>query len=275
MKFLYRQSKAADNSLAAFGVSDCCLKDILLERDFQSMTKKPHHHNGYELHIIKNGHHIYETDAGTYNVKSGEFLLIPPFVKHKIIASGEHTSKYSVTFSIRTPLPIASQCSTGTLTPHCGECLDFITAELALHTASSQLLIENRVFELIILILRQSGLHEQPSADEKPSEDYRLTAAKQYIRDNIELPLCLSDISEYCHLSEKQITRLFARYEGISAVQYITALRVQYIEKLLRDDKLSVKAISEMMGFSSEYYFNAFFKKHSGLPPGEYRKMNR
>jgi AraC-like DNA-binding protein len=35
----------------------------------------------------------------------------------------------------------------------------------------------------------------------------------------------------------------------------------------------SIKDISEIMHFNNEYYFNAFFKKYSGMPPGEYRKM--
>jgi YesN/AraC family two-component response regulator len=45
------------------------------------------------------------------------------------------------------------------------------------------------------------------------------------------------------------------------------------LSKLLSDSSLSLKQISEIMNFNNEYYFNAFFKKYSGMPPGEYRKM--
>ena len=45
------------------------------------------------------------------------------------------------------------------------------------------------------------------------------------------------------------------------------------IEKLLSDPTLSLREISEIMGFNNEYYFSTFFKKHGGSPPGEYRRM--
>ena len=81
------------------------------------------------------------------------------------------------------------------------------------------------------------------------------------------------EVSEYCYLSTKQLTRIFQRYEDISPGEYIMKMRISTIEKLLADDSLSLKQISEITNFKNEYYFNAFFKKHSGMPPGEYRKM--
>ena len=53
--------------------------------------------------------------------------------------------------------------------------------------------------------------------------------------------------------------------------------RLDYVEavKMLADRSLSLKRISDIMNFNNEYYFNAFFKKWAGMPPGEYRKMCR
>ena len=97
--------------------------------------------------------------------------------------------------------------------------------------------------------------------------------AKQYIEDNVELNPSVSDVAEYCHLSAKQLTRIFNGFEGISPGEYIIRARVSRIEALLSDRSLSLRQIGEIMSFNNEYYFNAFFKKYSGMPPGEYRKM--
>ena len=131
----------------------------------------------------------------------------------------------------------------------------------------------NRVFEIIIILLRAQGLNEADAAKFFTEEDIRITLAKQYINDNIEHLFNCDEIAKYCYLSKKQMTRLFRQCDGISPLEYINNQKVSYIEKLLIDTPLSLKEISEKMNFSSEYYFSAFFKKHSGMPPGAYRKM--
>jgi AraC-like DNA-binding protein len=96
--------------------------------------------------------------------------------------------------------------------------------------------------------------------------------AKQYISDNINTPLTVLEVADYCHLSTKQLTRIFIIEEGMHTAEYIRKMRCIEIEKLLCDKALSLKAISEQMGFSSEYYFNSYFKKYAGLAPGIYRR---
>ena len=43
---------------------------------------------------------------------------------------------------------------------------------------------------------------------------------------------------------------------------------------VMNESELSLKEISERLNFANEYYFNTFFKKYSGMTPGEYRKMS-
>jgi AraC-like DNA-binding protein len=97
--------------------------------------------------------------------------------------------------------------------------------------------------------------------------------AKQYIEDNISHAPDVREVADYCGISTKQLTRLFKKFEDTSPGEYIIGKRVKHIEKLLADPSLSLKQISIIMNFENEYYFNTFFKKHSGMPPGEYRKM--
>ena len=136
----------------------------------------------------------------------------------------------------------------------------------------STMLIENNILEILVWAFRLSGMEEKKNT-QKQEENVFISLAKRYIDDNIEMAPSVEEVSEYCYLSTKQLTRIFQRYEDISPGEYIKNRRISKIEKLLADDLISLKQISERMNFNNEYYLNAFFKKHSGMPPGEYRKM--
>lgn len=264
--------------LSEFGITNCYLKYLQIDNDSKNIIKKAHHHNGFEIHIIEKGEQVYESKEQLYKINGGEFLIIPPLVKHKVISSLPGTSKFSFTFNMEnkdsylTLFPF-SGCFLNKISPKVEESLKFIIEERENKGSITRVLIENRVFETIILLFRMMGLQEPNQVDNIDSEDFRISIAKQYINDNIEIPLSVSDISEYCYLSQKQITRLFIKHEGMPPSKYIKKQRAGYIEELLLKGDLSLKAISEKMNFNNEYYFNAFIKKHLGMPPAEYKKM--
>ena len=183
-----------------------------------------------------------------YTISSGEFLIIPPHTKHRLTVSAPDTLKYSITFNIpqnNAVLPLSNSVYsyTGTVTPMILDNLQFITDEFRLKRASSFLMIENRVFETVILLFRTAGMKENEQNNNSAAADSRIIIAKQYIDDNVELNLNI----------KKQ--------------------RICHAAALLSDDTLSLKDISERLNFNNEHYFNSFIKKHLGMPPGTFRKM--
>ena len=96
---------------------------------------------------------------------------------------------------------------------------------------------------------------------------------KQYIKDNIASKITVSDVAAYCFLGTKQLTRLFDKYEDITPLCYIHKQKIKYIDSLLLDG-YALKDISEKMNFSSEYYFNNFYKKSTGISPGRFKKTH-
>ena len=105
--------------------------------------------------------------------------------------------------------------------------------------------------------------------------DARVIAAKQYIDRNVLKNISCEDIAKQCYISPRHLNRLFMEHERLSIKQYINAKKIAEIEKMLKRSKTTkttIKEISSYFGFCSEYYFNAFFKKNTGMTPGEYRK---
>ena len=270
MKILYRQEEQAAGCMANLGITDCYYKLLSVDTDRNSVTKH-HHHTGFELHMILEGSQLYEVDAHEYALLPHKLLLIPPGAKHRVIRSEQKTQKVSITF--RLPPGILTKCLFATISPEVLHNLTFISTEAALNRSLSRLLIENRTFETIVTVLRLAGLPERPAAT--PSGEHSsIKLAKQYIDDNVENNPSVTDVAQYCNLSAKQLTRIFLADDGISPGAYIQLRRAKHIEKLITDTGLSLGQISDRMHFSSEYYFSAYFKKHSGMPPGEFRKMH-
>lgn len=275
MKILYRQLEGTE----LFGIEACYFKRIFHEKDFINTTKKEHHHRGFEIHMIVEGHQIYEIGGNMYKIKAGDFIIISPGVRHIMIDSEKNTLKYSITFNcLENTSSIdffknIKECITGNMPKEAVNSIDFITCEAQRQGEISSVIIQNRVFEIIVLLFREVGVKEKLIPQINNDEDMRIMLVKQYIKDNIQHALTILDISSYCYLSTKQLARLFLKNEGTTPSEYIKKQRIKYIEILLADKTLSLKEISDRMNFSSEYHFNSFFKKYAGMPPGEYRKM--
>lgn len=268
MNILYQQDTFG--SLSRFGVKDCYFKELALDRERGNIIKKSHAHTGFEMHIVTDGRQQYEVADATYTLTAGTFLLIYPNVAHTARSAEPCTRKYSITFtkSVDETLP----CFFGSITARMADTIAFLVREAMWDKEISSTLIENSILELLVSAFRMTGAKEKPTTLTRDNNAI-VAMAKQYIEDNIQTAPGVAAVAEYCHLSSKQLTRVFHRFESVTPGEYILGRRVAKIEQLLTDPTLTLKQISETMSFDNEYYFNAFFKKHAGMPPGAYRKM--
>lgn len=274
MKIIYKQCEVVcPSGLYRLGVQNCYFKKLLYWQDKKRITKKLHHHTGFEIHIITAGYQEYQVNSQKYKLEAGSYLLIGPNIPHKMIASSEYAEKYSFLFQLEIDQPTVCNC--GKITNRILEDMDFIIQEIRQRKNFSYLLIENNILEIIISVLRLCQMEEKVRVEDfdDTEKNAAFLLAEQYINDNIEQSFGVSDIATYCGLSTKQLTRIFKQAEDMSPGEYIKRQRIKTIEILLADHTLSLKQISEKMNFSSEYYFNEFFKKNCGMPPGAYRKM--
>lgn len=274
MKILYRQTKDNGMAFESLGISHCYLKKLLVDLDFRRITNKAHHHNGFEIHIIEKGYQKYQVGNKEYKVSGGEFFLIPCGIIHKVSESASQTAKYSITFSTSQTSAAGNinKCVFGLVDEKMKNAIERAEEESGGVSQSSEQLMAGAVLDLVVRLLRASGMKET-AADKKEEQDPRLAIAKQYVIDNADQRLSVSEISDYCYLSEKQLTRLFAA-DGITPADFIRREKIKLIEGYLNEGKLSLREISEKLSFANEYYFNTFFKKYSGMTPGEYRKMS-
>ena len=130
MKILYKQPvQDQRSSLFRFGVENCYLKKLSIDRDQSSITKKSHHHTGFEMHIVTEGYQEYEVAGTVYKLERGSFLIIYPNIPHTVIYSAPQTQKYSITFNKQADK--ISNCLFGMSSGRMLEDLDFVAAAAA------------------------------------------------------------------------------------------------------------------------------------------------
>jgi len=96
---------------------------------------------------------------------------------------------------------------------------------------------------------------------------------KKYIDDRyMEKELSLSKIAEVYNISTGHISRLFKRELGISFSDYLEKKRISKAISLLEEDNRKIYEIAEIVGYGSQHYFCAAFKKVMGISPSEYKR---
>ena len=274
MKIIFKQSENNGASLEKLGIYQCYCKKIFVMADKSLISRKAHHHNGFEIHIMENGHQIYSIGKQRLTLEKGQMLVIPPGVRHCVEESSPNASKFSLSFRTapQSLFEAIRLCAVADVPSRILENLCDMEAENERRRSMSEALVGAWVVETIILLFRTLGVKERVAQSGKEGADPRYLLAMQYIQDNIEHAPTVPEVAAYCGLSERQLSRIFHE-EGTSPAETIRHGRIRRIEVLLADATLSLGAISEKMSFSDEYYFNAFFKKHAGMTPGAYRKM--
>ena len=116
--------------------------------------------------------------------------------------------------------------------------------------------------------------HDSVRAPSKRRSLIALRDVLDWLSENLDKSVALSEMADRAKLSESHFRRLFRQQYGISPGQYHQEQRTREVCRLLRESVLPVKAISKNLGFEDLAHFYRAFKKHTGIPPAEYRKKN-
>lgn len=95
---------------------------------------------------------------------------------------------------------------------------------------------------------------------------------ERYIREHINEELSREELAQMVYISPTHLGRLFKKKYDTTMVDYITDMRIQLAEELLKEGRLTVSAVAEKTGFHNYSYFTKTFKKYKGMTPREYRQ---
>lgn len=105
----------------------------------------------------------------------------------------------------------------------------------------------------------------------KITENDTINQILYYIGKNYSSPITLSDAAEYVHLSKNYISTLFNHVMKESFAGYLARVRIEKAKDIMKLTDYRINEVSELVGFSSDKYFNVTFKNIVGMTPKEYR----
>lgn len=74
------------------------------------------------------------------------------------------------------------------------------------------------------------------------------------------------------NITPKYLSQTLKEITGKTASDFIDEMVMLEAKVLLNDPSLSISQVSDCLGFSDQFFFSNYFKKHSGKSPSGYRK---
>lgn len=93
-----------------------------------------------------------------------------------------------------------------------------------------------------------------------------------YLQTHIHESVSLEELAQRFFMSRSYLTRSFRNVTGFSVVEYMTYIRIQKAQQLLRESDRSITEIADLCGFGNITYFEKVFKEATGQTPVQYRK---
>ena len=104
--------------------------------------------------------------------------------------------------------------------------------------------------------------------------NYFLRTITSYIREHLDERLTVDQIAKAMHMNRSYLSNKFMKETGRSLSSYVIDTKLKKSMEYLRNTDKPIIEIVNLLGFSSQGYFQNVFKKHIGITPGQYRERD-
>ena len=138
------------------------------------------------------------------------------------------------------------------------------------HTVGYQYKCASLLYELFYYI----KCHEHGDSPRNLTDESRLKCAVDHIHANYRSDrINIKDLAELCALSQTYFRRLFKKVYGLSPVQYLIDLRLDFASHLLQSGLYTVSETATRSGFADTKYFSRIFKSRFSISPKQYQVL--
>ena len=103
--------------------------------------------------------------------------------------------------------------------------------------------------------------------------DDRVHEAVLFVAARLDGPITVGMIADAVRLSPSRLSHLFTEQIGVPPARFVEQRRIERAQGLLESSSLSVGAIAEITGFSSQFYFANRFAVITGTSPTAWRRQ--
>ena len=266
------------SKIAGFGYYDLSPKTSILDGI----------HQEWELMYIDSGSVNYVTDESAGVLKQGEILFHHPNEVHNTICNGKsgasmvtiifecksRAMKYFTHKALKVPKslsPILQQLIDESIKTYIPAPDPLEIREGA--PEGGEQLVRNLLECFLILLQREREIgssinHEEDGEDNRPAAEIR-----RYLKDHLYERVTLEALSKKFHFGKSHMCVLFKRATGKTIIDYHLDLKVEEAKRLLREETMTVREVSERLGFESSEYFSRCFLQRTGYSPRSFRNL--
>lgn len=229
-------------------------------------------HSCWELTYVDEGKLNTHLDGVPFVLESKQYMFYVPYQEHNQFVPEDSNCSY-VTIAFETSLH-DYQFLRNTVFTCNNELIDIFS--FFIHSDDHQRFMNDylcmKLKELIILTyyLKCGGIHKENTH----YYNKLLNSIIDYINENLHEDINVDQICHIFGISRTTIQKIFKNHLKISPKTYIIDTKLSYSKMLLKQKKYTIDEVADMAGFTTANYFSRMFKKHYGISPTKYARLD-
>lgn len=215
-----------------------------------------------DLTIVLGGRLEYIISGKTCTLNPTDILFVKRGESRERHVNGNISEYVSFNFITDEPIELPTLMS-GYLTPEINMLISVIDSLQENHVIDFDLAYK-KLIESILAILQAKAINN--------SYNTITSSIIEYLYNHIHTQVKLSEIGEALRFSPIYCESIFKANIGKSIIDYFIDMKIEFARRWLIENTLSLREISERLGFSDYNYFSRTFKKRTGTTPFVFRK---
>lgn len=271
---------------------------VFINRVSESFQLAEHTHEFLEINYVSEGSGFQHIEGRTIPVTKGDMFFLPVGVSHVFRpASPQPDRRHLIVYNCLFASAFIGKLNG--LGPEYGGLIRLLTVpypeqpwlhwkdrdglfrpimnamyeEFVRKQPDYQLLIQTEMIRLLVYMRR--CLDGPADSGSPAAADDSLEPVIRLIREQAAEPLHMGQLASMAGLSERQFRRRFIRRTGMNFTDYVHQLRMDMCCRLLVTTNDKVSEVARKTGYQDIKFFNALFRKKTGMTPVEYRSRYR
>lgn len=246
----------------------------------QEPISRPDGYDTYHWLQTSQGKGVIHFENKTFSLPVGSGVLLLPYTPHRYEASTANWRTYYLTFGGQSTSSILETLGMKVNSFYRWENeapLSYLLKEmLDRHDASQDMFglgTSTDAYHFLLTLSKYGQLHNNTAITRNVD---KLQSLLKWMDSHYDDPdIGLNDLAEQLGVSGRYLNSLFLQTFGFSPYAYFVRLRIRKSkEMLVSQPELTVKTISQQVGFRDVSHFVATFRKQSGTTPEQFRKLH-
>ena len=233
----------------------------------------------YAIEWVAEGSGDLQLDSRNYSLSPGSMFAYGPTTPHRIRNSQTHRMrKYFVDFTGADAEAMLDEAGLLSGKPiritRMHEVIELFYSMDREARGDGQLVEEicDQLLNLMFLKIRQRGV---PYGAGVPRAYATYEKIRTHIEENFVTLQTVQEVAKACEITPIHLSRLFRRFAGTGAYQYLLRKKMELATQWLTQDRLLVKEVARRLGFADAFQFSRAFKRVYGVSPRQMAESHR